>query len=145
MQNYREFRVWQQGIELTKTVYRMTGSFPPAERFGLTAQMRRAAVSVPSNIAEGYARSGTAEYLRFLSIAAGSVAELETQVILSCELGFLVKDHQDELLAQLDLIGKMLKGLRRSLEPYRLKEDSEWPVDLTAAESSGNCKPEGIS
>jgi four helix bundle protein len=124
LSNYRELRVWQQGIELAKKVYAFTTGFPATERYGLTAQMRRAAVSIPSNIAEGYARTGTGEYLRFLSISSGSVAELETQVILSKEFAFLDQNQSADLLNHLDLVGKMLQGLQRSLEPYRVRDIS---------------------
>ena len=124
LRNYRDLRVWQQGIELARKVYAFTSGFPASERYGLTAQMRRAAVSIPSNIAEGYARTGTGEYLRFLSISSGSVAELETQVILSTEFAYLNQSQSKDLLNHLDLIGKMLQGLQRSLEPYRVQDVS---------------------
>ena len=125
LRNYRDLRVWKQGIDLAKKVYTYTAGFPVTERYGLTSQMRRAAVSIPSNIAEGYARTGTGEYLRFLSIAFGSVAELETQVILSSEFDYLDPKQSEDLLAHLDLIGKMLQGLQRSLEPYRVQDNAD--------------------
>ncbi|GAB4206385.1 MAG: four helix bundle protein [Roseiflexaceae bacterium] len=96
-------------------IYRTTRSFPSEERFGLTNQMRRCAVSIPCNIAEGHARSGPAEFRHFISIAMGSVAELETQVILSANLGYLEETDQQELLNILMDIGKMLRGLDKSL------------------------------
>jgi four helix bundle protein len=129
LKNYRDLRVWKQGIDLAKKVYTYTTRFPAAERYGLVSQMRRAAISIPSNIAEGYARTGTGEYLRFLSIAFGSVAELETQVILSFEFSYLDPKQSEDLLGHLDLIGKMLRGLQRSLEPYRVLDScSEEPL-----------------
>jgi four helix bundle protein len=103
-------------------VYQNTGRFPATERFGLAAQMRRAAVSIPSNIAEGHSRSGSRDFMRFLSIALGSVAEVETQTIISTELGFLQSAERDDMLAQLDSIGKMLRGLQKSIEPYCVKD-----------------------
>src|SRR4051794_3935243 len=114
--SYRNLEVWQIAMALAKQIYESTAAFPKDERFGLVNQMRRAAVSIPSNIAEGHARSSTAEFQRFISIAMGSVAELETQALLSQDLGFLSIDQQQPLLQQLDQIGKMLRGLHRSLE-----------------------------
>ena len=87
-QNYKDLVVWQKGIALAKIIYRLTQSFPSAEKFGLVAQMRRAAVSIPSNLAEGQARHTTGEFVQFISHAEGSVAELDTQLILSFELRF---------------------------------------------------------
>ncbi len=113
--SYRDLEVWQKGMACAKVVYQETQGFPSEERFGLVNQMRRAAVSIPSNLAEGHARFGTAEFMRFISIAIGSVAELETQILLSAELGYLKAGAGKQLLSQLDTIGKMLRGLQRSL------------------------------
>ena len=113
--SYRDLEVWQKAMALAKAIYQTTSSFPSDERFGLVNQMRRASVSIPSNIAEGHARASTADFQRFISIAMGSVAELETQVILSTELGYLTNDHQLILLNELDDLGKMLRGLHRAL------------------------------
>ena len=103
-------------MALAKNVYRATIDFPSEERFGLVNQMRRAAVSIPSDIAEGHARSGVREFQRFVSIALGSVAELETQIILSTDLSYLVNQAKEDLLLQPDTVGKMLRGLHKSLE-----------------------------
>src|SRR5205823_6022822 len=92
-QNYKDLVVWQKGIALAKAIYRLTSKFPAEEKFGLVAQMRRAAVSIPSNIAEGQARHTTGEFIQFISHAEGSTAELETQLILSIELGFAISDN----------------------------------------------------
>ena len=116
MKSYRELKVWQGGRELVKMVYLATQSFPREERFGLTQQVRRAAVSVPSNIAEGHGRGSTKDYLRFLAISMGSVAEAETQLILANDLGLLAEAELGTLLQKLDDIGKMLRGLRKSLK-----------------------------
>jgi len=86
--SYRDLLVWQKGMALGKQVYRMTEAFPDHERFGLMAQMRRAAVSLPSNIAEGQARQGRKEFIQFLSHAGGSLAELDTQLALAADLGY---------------------------------------------------------
>src|SRR5213593_105266 len=88
VRGYKDLRVWQKGMELAKLVYELTRTFPSDEKFGLIAQMRRAAVSVPSNLAEGQARHTTGEFVQFISHAEGSVAELDTQLILSNELRF---------------------------------------------------------
>lgn len=86
--SYKDLVVWQKGIEFAKLVYRLTHPFPSEEKFGLTSQMRRASVSIPSNIAEGQARHTTGEFIQFISHAEGSLAELDTQLILAVELGF---------------------------------------------------------
>lgn len=114
--SYRDLEVWQLAIEAAKLVYQVTQQFPIEERFGLVNQMRRASVSIPSNVAEGHARNSAKDFQRFIAIAMGSVAELETQTILSVELGFIRHEQQQELLVKLDKIGKMLRGLHRSLE-----------------------------
>jgi len=105
VRSFRDLEVWRLGLDLAQDVYRCTAFFPKSEAFGLTAQMRGAAVSIPSNIAEGQARNSTKEFLRFLSIALGSLAELETQLELANRLGF--SSHQiPELMAQVNLLGK---------------------------------------
>jgi len=114
-QNYKDLVVWQKGIGLAKAIYQLTSKFPSEEKFGLVAQMRRAAVSIPSNIAEGQARHTTGEFIQFISHAEGSTAELETQLILSVELGFIVKEQTTNEFILLDDIRRMLNGLRRKL------------------------------
>ena len=114
-QNYKDLVVWQKGIALAKAVYQFTSKFPSEEKFGLVAQMRRAAVSIPSNIAEGQARHTTGEFIQFISHAEGSTAELETQLILSVELGLTVKEQTRNEFILLDDIRRMLNGLRRKL------------------------------
>jgi four helix bundle protein len=107
-------KVWQSGMILAKRVYRLTASFPADERFGLTSQMRRAAVSVPSNIAEGHARNTKAEMIRFSGIALGSIAEIETQLLLAADLGFAAAPEIDEVLKVSEEVGRMIHGLIRS-------------------------------
>jgi len=102
-------------MELTELIYAMTASFPQSELYGLTSQLRRAAVSVPANIAEGNARDSTKDYLRFLSIAVGSLAEVETFVDLSGRLKYIDDRSQNELFAILEQERRMLRGLQRSL------------------------------
>jgi four helix bundle protein len=113
--SYKDLVVWQKGIALAKLVYQLTKNFPSEEKFGLVAQMRRAAVSIPSNIAEGQARHTTGEFIQFISHGEGSVAELDTQLILSIELKFcrdVGAEAAFELIAELR---RMLNVLRRKL------------------------------
>lgn len=119
LQSYRDLEVWKKSIELVEAIHLASKGFAPDERFGLTSQMRRAAVSVPSNIAEGAARNGTGEFLQFLGVASGSLAELETQVILAGRLKMLQPEQAAGLLAQAEEISKMLGGLKRSLASRR--------------------------
>ena len=114
-QSYRDLVVWQKSIELAKQLYRVTSQFPSEEKFGLISQMRRAAVSVPSNIAEGQARNTTGEFIQFISHAEGSTAELDTQLFLSVELGFVKETDALSLFTLIGEIRRMLNGLRRSL------------------------------
>ena len=113
--HYKDLIVWQKGMELAKAVYKLTARFPSEERFGLIAQMRRAAVSVPSNIAEGQARQGTREFLQFLSLAMGSLAELDTQSLLCVELNYCKKEDLAEILRLVADLSRMIRALRRSL------------------------------
>ncbi len=114
-QSYKDLVVWQKGIALTKLLYELTGRFPTEEKFGLVSQIRRAAVSVPSNIAEGQARHTTGEFIQFISHAEGSVAELDTQLIIAVELGFARADAAAPAFAVIDELRRMLNGLRRKL------------------------------
>ena len=114
--SYKDLLVWQKGIALVKKVYQLTQTFPDAEKFGLTSQMRRAAVSIPSNIAEGQARHTRREFIQFLSHSEGSVAELETQVILCVELGYCALADTQEISSLTTELSKMLDSLRRELE-----------------------------
>ena len=115
IRDYKDLHVWQKGMELAKQVYLLTRCFPTEEKFGLISQMRRAAVSVPSNIAEGQARNTTGEFVQFLSHAEGSAAELDTQLRLSIELGYCVVADLSEVFQLLTDVQKMLKRLRQSL------------------------------
>jgi four helix bundle protein len=113
--SYKDLVVWQKGIALAKLVYQLTKNFPSEEKFGLVAQMRRAAVSIPSNVAEGQARHTTGEFIQFISHAEGSVAELDTQLILSIELKFCGSAAADAAFALISEIRCMLNALRRKL------------------------------
>jgi four helix bundle protein len=114
VKSFRDLDVWRLGLELAETVYRCTARFPKAELFCLTSQMRRAAVSIPSNIAEGRARNSSREFLHFLSISRGSLAELETQLELAVRLDYADSDLQ-AARTQSDVLGKMLNRLQSSI------------------------------
>ena len=110
--NHRSLKAWQESIALVQSVYETTRTFPKEELFGLTSQMRRAAVSVPANIAEGAARTGTKELLQFLSIAAASLSELDTHVEIASRLGYL---RDDKLRQEIDDVSGLLMGLTASI------------------------------
>jgi len=116
LKNYKELKVWQRSYQLCLEIYKMTKRFPNEERYGLTSQIRRAAVSVLSNIAEGYGRKTTPEYIRFLYIAYGSNCEMETQILLSGDLGYIETDKLEILQEGIGEVERMLKALIKSLE-----------------------------
>ena len=115
MKTHKDLTVWQKAMELVMEVYKATKMFPREEIFGLTSQMRRAVVSIPSNIAEGYGRLHQRETESFLSIALGSACELETQLILSKDLGYISLDEVEQLTIEVQNIIKMLAALIKSL------------------------------
>ncbi len=109
--------VWKEAMTLAELVYRLVSQLPPSERFELSSQMRQAADSIPSNIAEGYARESKASYAQFLKIARGSLRELETRLLLTSRLSLTAQSGTDPALLQCDYVGKLLHGLIRSIEP----------------------------
>ena len=109
--SYRDLDVWKLSIDLVKEVYRLTNKFPASENFGLTNQIRRAAVSIPSNIAEGQGRNSSKEFRQFLAVGIGSVAELETQLIIAQEIRYISHGELQPLLKNLDRIRKMIRSL----------------------------------
>ena len=111
---HRDLRVWQEAMELVQDVYRETAGFPRQELFGLMSQMRRAAVSIPSSIAEGAARGGTREFVQFLSVARGSLSELDTQIAIARRLGYLAGDQR--LGDRLSAVFRLMNALLHSLE-----------------------------
>ncbi len=113
--SYRELEVWQMAVDLVEMIYELTRGFPDEEKFGLTSQLRRAAVSVPSNIAEGYGRQHRGDYLRHLSFANGSLKELETQLIIAGRLGFISREQTKPVWDASQRTGKMLLALMHSL------------------------------
>jgi four helix bundle protein len=115
IKNFRELDIWKKGIELVKGIYKITEKFPYYELYGLTSQMRRCAVSVPSNASEGFRRKHPKEFKQFLNIALGSLAELETQIVIARELGYLVNDDETYTLNLIDHINRMITNLRKKL------------------------------
>ncbi|MCL5286984.1 MAG: four helix bundle protein [Acidobacteria bacterium] len=122
--SYKDLKVWQKGIEISRLIYEITSKFPTEEKYGLVSQMRRAAVSIVSNIAEGQARHTTGELLQFLSNAYGSSAELETQLILSRDFRFCSEGDFGRAANMIDEEQKMLSGMRRGLEAGGRQGDS---------------------
>lgn len=116
MHNYKELKIWQRSVELATLVYSATANFPKQEQYGLTQQMRRAAVSIGTNIAEGAGRKGDKEFSYFLNVAYGSIYELETQLIISVNLGFLSKQDSEKLEVEIGEIQKMIFTLIKNLE-----------------------------
>ena len=114
--SYRDLEVWQKAMDLVVECYRITKQFPKSETFGLASQLQRAGVSIPANIAEGRARKYTKEFLRHLSIAYGSLAELETHILIAERLNYLDSDHSKELMNRMSIVGRMINGLRKSLD-----------------------------
>jgi four helix bundle protein len=117
VRNYRELIVWGKAMDLAVAIYRSTDTFPSSERFGLTNQLRRAAVSVPSNIAEGQGRASTRDFLHFLSIARGSLQEVQTQIELARRLEYLDEAACLRLLNDSEEVVRLINGLCRSLAP----------------------------
>lgn len=114
MRPHQSLEVWKQSIEFTEKVYRLTTSFPKNEEYGLKSQLRRAAISIPSNIAEGAARQTKKEFIQFLYMAAGSASEVDTQLEIAFRLGYIDQNHRRMVGKDLESISKMISGLIRS-------------------------------
>jgi len=114
--SYQDLQVWQRGMDLVERVYELTRVFPPKEVYALSNQMQRAAVSIPANVAEGHARDSTREFLHYISIALGSLAELETYLILAGRLSYLGERDVSTTLSTADELGRMLRGLQKNLK-----------------------------
>lgn len=119
IQNYKELDVWKKSVASISDLYGFTAGFPDAERYGLTSQIRRAATSIAANIAEGWGRGSTGEYIQSLTVARGSLMEVETHLIVSCNLHLLSKDDLGAVLRQVEDIGKMLNRLIGVLKSRR--------------------------
>lgn len=114
--NYKDLKVWQLSIDIAEQVYYLTQGFPKQEIYGLTSQLQRAAVSIPSNLAEGHTRDSTKEFLHFISIALDSLAELETQLILAQRFKYLNTNDLTTMFVKTEAAGKVLRGLQRTLK-----------------------------
>jgi four helix bundle protein len=117
--SYRDLNVWKQSMSVVEECYRITDSFPPSERIGLTNQIRRAAISIPASVAEGRCRHTTAAFLNHISVAMGAVGELETCIDLSARLGYLGPSDATRLVASIGAVGRLLSALHRSLDAKR--------------------------
>jgi len=115
IESFKDLKIWQKGIGIVKLVYQLTESFPNKEAYGLTSQMRRSAISIPSNIAEGFKRYHNREFKQFLYIALSSAAELETQIIIARELDYINEDQLKSISEHLDHLGRMTTALIQKL------------------------------
>jgi four helix bundle protein len=115
---YSDLIVWQKAMNLVETVYKITKTFPKEETYGLSGQLRRAAVSVPSNIAEGHSRTGRREFAHYLSMAHGSLSEVETQVEIALRLGYITEQEREQVFQSSAEVGRIVVGLIRSLEKH---------------------------
>jgi len=115
IESYRSLAVWQKSVDFSVLIYRLLATFPKQEQFGLVSQMQRAAVSIPSNIAEGKERQTDRDFARFISMALGSLAELETQLLIANKLGYVPDQDLNTAAMRADEIGKMLRGLSKTL------------------------------
>ena len=116
IERYQDLKIWQRSIKLVGQIYKITKVFPNDERFGLISQIRRSAISIPSNIAEGFGRWGNKEYRHFLYISLGSCAELTTQLVISFNLGYISENEKNELVDETDQISKMTTGLIKKID-----------------------------
>ncbi|MCC7259469.1 MAG: four helix bundle protein [Alphaproteobacteria bacterium] len=129
VRSYKDLLVWQKSMDMVTDVYRLTALLPPSELYGLTNQLRRAAISVPSNLAEGSSRRSTKEFLRFVNIASGSLAEMETQLQIAANLALLRAEQISALSAKSEEISKMLHSLHRTLSQKTVEKNNVVPLD----------------
>jgi len=115
VRNYQDLIVWQKAMDLVEEVYKTSKNFPREKIYGLTSQLRRAAVSIPSNVAEGQGRTTTPDFLRHLSIAYGSLREVETQILIATRIGFLAQERCYDIMNSANEVGRLLNGLMASL------------------------------
>ena len=130
--SYRDLRVWKEAMGLAVQCYEMIKTFPREEMFGLVTQIRRAAASVPANIAEGYGRESTCSYAQFLRTAQGSLKELETHFLLATRVDLISEAKSEPLIRQSDVVGRMLRGLIRSIERSGSIADRRLPTAVTS-------------
>ena len=118
IRSFRDLIAWQKAFALGLEIYHLTQDFPDSERFGLTSQLRRGAVSIASNIAEGYGRGSTADYLRFLRVSRGALYDIDTQLLFAAKLAFMSDQNHTNVAAQVDEVGRLLAGLIKSIESH---------------------------
>jgi len=116
VQSYRDLEIWKRSMDLVAEIYLITKQFPKEELYTLTSQIRRAAISIPSNIAEGRSKRSTKDYMRFLNVSYGSLSELETQLMIGQKLGYIASNKLDPMLDETANIGRMINGLLSSLD-----------------------------
>lgn len=121
IRSYRDLDIWKKGIKLSLEIYSLTSSFPDLERFGLTSQLRRAATSVPANIAEGYGRETGKNYIQFIKIARGSLYELDTYITISLGLKYISRDQYNKLRMKTEELSKMINSLLKMLIQHSVK------------------------
>jgi four helix bundle protein len=121
VKSYQDLIAWQKAISLVTEIYRLTAQFPGQEIYGLTSQLRRASVSIPSNIAEGHGRATKGEYIQFLGHARGSLCEVQTQILIAQRLGYIPQEQEHTVIAMTDELGRILNGLIASIEGRKLK------------------------
>jgi len=124
VKGYQQLIAWQKAVALVTDIYRISSTFPREEVYGLTSQLRRAAVSVPSNIAEGQGRATTGEFVQFLCHARGSLYEVETQILIGRNLGYMTLEQQESLISSVTRVGRVLNGLITSLQKQRQRARS---------------------
>lgn len=127
LRSYQDLKVWEKGYKLCLEIYKLLKEFPVEERYGLTLQIRRSVVSIPSNIAEGYGRKSVQEYIHYLYVAYGSYCELETQLLLAIDLGYIDKKEGEKIKELAKEVERMLKALIDSLEKKRGSLDTSTP------------------
>jgi four helix bundle protein len=116
IKSYRDLKVWQEAMSVAERTYRLTSRFPKDEVYGMTSQIRRAAVSIAANIAEGHGRENSGSFIQFLRISQGSLKELETHLLLAARVGLATMEEIEAVLRQCDELGRMLRGLIRSIQ-----------------------------
>jgi four helix bundle protein len=128
VKSYADLQVWQKSMMLVTDIYKITADFPKQEIYGLTTQIRKSAVSIPSNIAEGSARETTRDLIRFINIAYGYLAEMETQLLIAKNIDYLAEEKLFPLMQRCREIGRMLNGLRQSLLSSLEEKATDWPL-----------------
>ena len=133
VKSYQDLLVWQKSVDLVTEIYRVTNTFPREETFGLTSQLRRSAISIPSNIAEGQGRATKGEFIQFLATARGSLFELKTQMLIASKLSYLTAERAAELTMQADRVGQLLNGLIRALGGTQRKRNTSHQTRITTS------------